>query len=284
MSIVNALFRKIFDLLLLPFAGLPYWVGITVLGCLLSVAMLWVYKRTSDQDRIDRVKARIFAGIFEIRLYNDDIRAIFRAQGSILRNNLQYFGLSLVPLAWMIVPMVLMIGQLNHHYAYDGLAPGAETLLEVELADGWREHFANLDEDARPPAELEAPDGVVAEGAPYWFPARQTMVWKLEVERRGHYEVAVHLGEGEDGGTYLKSLDATAGIRRRSPVRHAGAFLDQVMLPAEEALPKGALVKRMEITYPAHGITMDVANRVWLMFLVSIVFAFVIKDRMGVKI
>lgn len=281
MGIVNAIFRQVFDLLLLPFAALPYWVGVTVLGCLLSVAMLWVYKRTSDQDRIDRVKARIFAGIFEIRLYNDDLRAIFRAQGTILKNNLQYFGLSLVPLAWMIIPMVLMIGQLNHHYGYDGLAPGAETLLEAELADGWREHFADLDEDARPPAELEAPDGVIVEGPAYWFPSRETLVWKLEVERRGHYEVAVRLGDGEP---YLKSLDATTTIRRRSPVRHAGAFVDQIMRPAEAALPKDALVQRMAITYPEHGVTADVANRVWLMFLVSIVFAFVIKDRMGVKI
>lgn len=285
MSIVNAVFRKIFDLLLLPFAGLPYWVGVTVLGCLLSVAMLWVYKKTSNQDLIDKVKARIFAGIFEIRLYNDDLGAIFRAQGTILKNNLRYFGLSLVPLAWMIIPMVLMIGQLNHHYGYEGLAPGAGTLLEVELADGWREHFANLDEDARPPAELETPDGVTAAGPSYWFPARNTLVWKLGVERHGHYEVAVKLGDGgSGGGTYVKSLDATTKIRRRSPVRHAGAFLDQIMLPAEAPLPKDALVHRMEISYPANGITADVANRVWLMFLISIVFAFVIKDRMGVKI
>ncbi|MBZ0267028.1 hypothetical protein K8I85_02630 [bacterium] len=284
MGIVNAIFRQIFDLLLLPFAALPYWVGVTVLGCLLSVGMLWVYKKTSDQDRIDKVKARIFAGIFEIRLYNDDLRAIFRAQGTILRNNLQYFGLSLVPLAWMIIPMVLMIGQLNHHYGYDGLAPGEETLLKVELADGWREHFADLDGDARPPAELGAPDGVTVEGPAYWFPSRETLVWKVRVDRRGHYEVAVHLGEGNGGETYLKTLDATTRIRRRSPVRHAGAFLDQIMRPAEQTLPKDALVHRMEIAYPAHGITVDVANRVWLMFLVSIVFAFVIKDKMGVKI
>ena len=62
------------------------------------------------------------------------------------------------------------------------------------------------------------------------------------------------------------------------------AFVDQIMRPAETPLPKGSPISRIEINYPAHGITFDVANRVWLMFLVAIVFAFVIKDRMGVKI
>jgi hypothetical protein len=113
-----------------------------------------------------------------------------------------------------------------------------------------------------------------------WFPSRQLLLWRLRVEQRGDYEVGVRLG----GTVYGKSLSASPRLERRSPVRHAGAFGDQVLLPAEAPLPRGAPVTRIEIRYPDTGITWDIANRVWLMFLVSIVFAFAIKDRMGVKI
>lgn len=283
MSIVNAVFRRIFDLLLLPFSGLPYWVGIAVLGCLLSVAMLWVYKKTSNQARIEGVKARIQASIFEIRLYNDDIAAIFRAQGHILKNNVAYFGLSLVPLAWMIIPMVLMIGQLNGHYGYRGLAAGEETLFKVALSDGWRERFAGVDRGDRPPASLELPTGLAVDGPMSWFPSRNLLVWKLAVKDPGHYEVGVRLGD-DAAPVVEKSVDATSRIVRRSPVRHAGAFGDQILHPTEAPLPSDSVISRIEVGYPENGITMDVANRVWLMFLVSIVFAFVIKDRMGVRI
>jgi len=282
MSIVNAVFRRIFDLLLLPFSGLPYWVGIAVLGCLLSVAMLWVYKKTSNQARIEGVKARIQASIFEIRLYNDDIGAIFRAQWHILRNNVAYFGLSLVPLAWMIIPMILMIGQLNGHYGYRGLEAGTKTLLKVELAEDWREHFAGVDRGGRPPASLVLPAGLAADGPMSWFPADRLLVWRLAVKDAGRYEVGVRMGD--EGTPVDKSVDATSRIVRRSPVRHAGAFGDQVLHPTEAPLPSDSVIRRIELAYPENGITMDVANRVWLMFLVSIVFAFVIKDRMGVKI
>ncbi|GJM44519.1 MAG: hypothetical protein DHS20C21_13610 [Gemmatimonadota bacterium] len=280
MSMLNAIFQRLFDGLLFPFAGLPYWVGICVLGMLLSVAMLWVYKKTSNQDKIDRVKAQIHAGIFEIRLFNDSIGAIFRAQGTILKNNLMYFALALVPLAWMIIPMILGIGQLNHHYGYEGFAPGDQTMVRVTLADDWRAQFAGVDDAQRPPASLEVPAGLEITSPLAWFPSRNMLVWKVGVKERGRYELDVKLGDE----TYAKSLDASERIVRRSPVRHNGGLEDQILLPAESTLPKGSPVARIEIDYPANGFSLDVANRVWLMFLVSVVFAFAIKDRMGVKI
>lgn len=280
MSIVNAALRQIFDVILWPFAGLPWWVGVGVLGMLMSVAMLWTWKKTSNQDGIDRAKSKIHAGLFEIRLFNDDIGAIFKAQGAILKSNLKYFGLSMVPLVWIIVPMVLMIGQLNHHYGYRGFAPGDETLVKVELAEDWRSNFADVDEDGRPPASLEAPDGVEVISPMTWFPSRNMLVWNVVVHEPGRYDLTVNLGDQ----AFTKSLDASDKVTRRSPVRHSGGWEDSIFLPAEAPLPKGAPVSRIELDYADTGITGDISNRVWVMFLVSIVFAFAIKDRMGVKI
>ena len=66
-----------------------------------------MFRATSNQDAIAAVKRKIQAGIFEIRLFNDDLRAMFRAQVDILRHNLTYIRLSLAPMVWMIVPLVL---------------------------------------------------------------------------------------------------------------------------------------------------------------------------------
>ncbi len=40
-----------------------------------------------------------------MRLYNDDLPALLRAQGEALRHNLSYVGLSLVPLLITAVPL-----------------------------------------------------------------------------------------------------------------------------------------------------------------------------------
>jgi hypothetical protein len=130
---LNALLRPVFDALLSPFAALPAWVGLAVVSLVVSVAMLLVYKRLSNQTKLEQVKRQIYAGIFEIRLFNDDFRAILRAQGEILRHNLRYLGYSLVPMAWMLVPLLLVVAQLQFHYGYEGLKPGHPTLLKVKL-------------------------------------------------------------------------------------------------------------------------------------------------------
>ena len=97
MSLINGILGPVFDLLLYPFRGMHPLVGLTVVSAIAAVGMLLGYKATSNQPAIERVKRKIAAGLFEIRLFNDDLYAILRAQGSILRNNLEYMRLNLVP-------------------------------------------------------------------------------------------------------------------------------------------------------------------------------------------
>ena len=108
-------------------------VGLTVFSLVSGVAMLYVFKWTSDQEGIDLVKRKIYAGIFEIRLFNDDMRAIMSAQRDIFRYNLRYLRLSLRPLLFMIVPFVLIIAQLQLHYGYQGLAVDEPVIVKVTL-------------------------------------------------------------------------------------------------------------------------------------------------------
>jgi len=106
-NFVNGALRPLFDALLLPFRSLPPIVGLLVVSLVAAIGMLLVYKRTSNQDRLEAVKRQIHACLFEIRLFKDDVPAILRAQTEILRHNAKYLALSLVPMLWMIVPLTL---------------------------------------------------------------------------------------------------------------------------------------------------------------------------------
>ncbi len=108
MSFVNAVLRPLFELALSPFRGLPPIVGLVVVSLLTAIAMLVIFKRTSNQDGIAAVKRRIHASLFEIRLFNDDLGAIMRAQMEILRHNLTYLRLSAVPMLWTLPPLILV--------------------------------------------------------------------------------------------------------------------------------------------------------------------------------
>src|SRR5215510_7874498 len=124
---------RILDVLLSPFRPLPPMVGLSVVSLATAFGVIMAFRATSNQQGLTDVKRRIAAALFEIRLFNDDLAAVFRAQGELLRHNLTYLRLSLVPMLWMIVPIAILVAQLDARYGYTGLKPGEPVLLKVSL-------------------------------------------------------------------------------------------------------------------------------------------------------
>jgi uncharacterized membrane protein (DUF106 family) len=277
MSYVNAALRPVFDLLLAPFAGLPPIVSLAVVSLVTAVFMLIVFKRTSNQAALAEVKRRIHAGLFEIRLFNDDLRAILRAQTEILRTNLSYLKLSLVPMVWILPPLVLVIAQLQFHYGYEGLRPGDTTLLEVDLRP---EAFSD---GTRPRATLELPSGLRAEGREVWIPTESQLVWRLAAEQEGHFEIGVEI----DGASPVaKTIGVTDRTVRLSPVRVDRSFLAQLIYPAESPLPAEGPVQAIHVRYPDRAVSVLGLGMHWMIpfFVLSIAFAFALRGRLKVTI
>ena len=101
-------------------------LGLTVLSALVGVAMLWVFSKTSDQARMKAVKNKVWAALFELRVYVDEPRVTWRAQKSLFAANLRYMGLALRPALWMILPMGLLLLHLEAFYARAPLPVGRE--------------------------------------------------------------------------------------------------------------------------------------------------------------
>jgi len=188
MRILNSFLSRTFDVLLYPFQDLPPIVGLTVMSVITAIAMLLVFKKTSDQQELAVAKRRMHAGVFEIRLFSDDPRAILSAQWDILRHSLRYMRLTLVPMLWMIIPLLLVIVQLQYRYGYGGLEMGREAIVQVKLsADG------SIDEP--PPLQLEAPSGIAVETPLLWIPSLSEGDWRIRASRPGTYRLKIWLGD-----------------------------------------------------------------------------------------
>jgi len=277
MSYVNAALRPVFDLALAPFAGLPPIVSLLVVSLVTAVAMLAVFKRTSDQPALAAVKRRIHAGLFEIRLFNDDLRAILRAQGEILRHNMTYLRLSLVPMVWILPPLVLVIAQLQFHYGYEGLRPAEATVLKVDLRPD------TLSPGTRPEATLDLPPGLSAQTGEVWLPAEDQLAWRLAAEREGDFEIGVQI----DGAPRVtKTVRVTREVVRLSPVRVDPGFLSQLIYPAEPPLPAEGPVRAISIDYPDREVSVLGLGLHWMIpfFVLSIAFAFALRGWFKVTI
>jgi uncharacterized membrane protein (DUF106 family) len=274
MSLLNTALRTFFDGFLFPFRGLPPIYGLIVVSVLTSIGMLLVFKATSNQKALDEVKRKIHACLFEIRLHNDDLRAILRAQFEILRRNLTYLRLSLVPMVWIILPLAFFIAQLQFHYGYQGLRPGEKSIIEVRLRDG-------VAGETKPRGELIVPEGLRVETRPVWIPSDRKLAWRIGAEKPGVYELKVRI----DGNEYTKSAVVTSALRRLSPKRVSG-WLSEFVYPAEKPLDKSGEVESISLGYQVREIGFLGLELHWLIvfFVLTIVFAFLLRKPLGVTI
>lgn len=278
MSWINSSLRLAFDAILAPFSGMPEMVGIGVVALVCSIGMLWIFKRTSNQEALAAVKSRIHAGLFEIRLFNDDLRAIFRAQTEILKANARYLWLSLPPLLWIIIPIFFVVAQLQFHYGFEGLAPGEPALVTVRLA----EDAEVLASETKPPATLEVPDGLEVEAGPVWAPKLREMTWRIGARAPGDYRAIVtFVGEEIE-----KTIVVTDEVTRLSPNRVAKGFLAELIYPAEPAFESSLGISSIDVSYPDREVSFFGWRTHWIIafFILTIAFAFLLRNPMGVTI
>ena len=278
MALVNSLMRALFDALLSPFSSMNPLVGLTLVSLVVAVGMLLIFKHTSNQDALDKVKRKIHASLFEIRLFNDDLVAIMRAQFDILRHNLTYIRLSLWPLVWMMVPLVLVIAQLQFQYAYEGLRAGEPVLLTVQL----KGEGAGALDAPKPAASLDPGSGVKVETPSVWIPGERQLVWRLSADQAGDHEITIRV----DGSSESKTVRVRDDVVRRSPLRVGSSLLDQIIYPAEPPLAASSPIASIELTYPDRSVDVLGVGLRWMIvfFVLSLIFAFALRKPFGVTI
>jgi hypothetical protein len=174
---------------------------------------------------------------------------------------------------WMIVPLLFVIAQLQFHYGYRGLHPGDDFIVKVRLKEPV---------STRPAASLEAPRGLEVATPAVWIPAERELAWRLRAQDWGDYELKLRLDDKE----YSKTAQVSKLVRRRSPERLEPTFLNQLLYPAEESLPRESPIASIALGYPEDSISLLGWHVQWLVafFVLSVAFAFALRGRMGVTL
>jgi hypothetical protein len=135
---------------------------------------------------------------------------------------------------------------------------------------------------ARPVASLEAPSGLEVETPAVWIPSERELAWRLRAQTWGDYELKLRLG----GQEYSKTAQVSEQVRRRSPERLAPGFWNELLYPGEPPLPKVSPVASIALAYPEDAVSILGWPVNWLVafFVLSVVFAFALRGRMGVTL
>jgi hypothetical protein len=254
--------------ILSPFSGHNAMMSLVPLSVLLGIAMLWVFRRTSNQVAIRKVKSELQAHLYEMRLFTDEPLLIWKAQWGLLKANVRYLAMMLVPALVLTIPMVLIFAQLECFYGYAPLEPGQEAIVTVQMKG----------EGGQAPV-LRAPDGISVDSPAIRMDGGQQISWRIRALRPVTGDMQFVFPDA----TVEKSVQAGPGPQYVS-VRRVSSALDLIWHPAERRLHAGP-VDWIELRYPVatvHALGLDLHWLIW-MLIFSMVSGLVLKQRFRVS-
>jgi hypothetical protein len=265
---MNRVLTRLFDLAMAPLDRLAPVTGLVLMSLATAVAVLLAFKWTANQAALVAAKRAMQAEIFEMRLFNDDLAALFRAQGQALRHTLRYLRLSIVPTLWLMVPMLALLLHMEFRFGYTGLTTGEAALVKVRFTG------------APPQASLEAPDAVAVETPGVLLPSDREIVWRVRPRAPGSYELRVHM----ESTVLSKTLVVSDAVARRSPIRPPNDLLNQLLYPSEPPLPGGKGLTAITIAYPRRAYSVAGWNIGWsgLYLALTLAFALLLRRPVGV--
>ena len=270
---LNSVINPIFRLLFAPFASLHHWWPMLVISALTALIMLWIFGKVSKQEKIRAAKSRIRGNLLGVRLFQHDVAIVMRMQAKILKDTFYYAGLSMVPMLVLLLPVALIIIQLNLYFAAQPLATDQAALVKVD----WR------GQALVPDLKLTAEGGVVVEteavrvasesGVEVW--------WRI----RGDQPIASRLKLEGAGVSLEKEVSVGSGWGVISTLRTQSA-LDLLLYPGEAPIEAGSSVFDLEIQYPEQSFPLLGWDLHWLLvfFALSVIFSFAFKGFMGVEL
>ena len=275
MDLVHSIIDSVLTVLFSPFFNTaPVWpLVLTALAT--SVLFLWVYKRTVDPVKVKTSKDRIQAHLLELRLFKDSPRILFSALGNALIHNVRYLRFSLKPLAFVLLPIVLLLVQLEGWYGYKPLRPGEAALVRVSLS--------TPDIGILRQITLQCPAGIARETPPLRFPPTREVSWAIRGKEAGNHRLVV---QGPDW-TYTKTVVVSEGTWARVwPQTVTSGFWNQFWNPGEAVLSPAGRVRQIAVNYPDRSIDVLGWKTHWLVvfFLASCLFGWIASRFMKVVI
>jgi len=253
---------------------------VIVASLVVGFLMVVLFGYTSDQKAIGIAKDQLKAHLLAVRLYRDQIPVVMGSYGKILRGTGRYLKLAFKPLLYVIIPITLLMVQIDRYLGATPIPPNVPFLLSVRLAAPFAGQTTG--NDALNDVTLDLPPEIAMTAPPVHVPSTNESIWRLSGSKEGKYEVKIATA----GQTATKIVCVGNDLPRISTVRLRGHFWERMFSSAEPALSQNSPIESISINYPDRSI--EIAgygmNWIWLFFILSMGAGFIFKELLGIKI
>ncbi len=271
-SLVNVLTNAFGRFFLAPIAVLPGWLSNTIISAITGLFLLVIFKYTSNQSAIGRIKDDIKAHMLAMKLFKDSISVTLHAEVRVFRGALLLLFHAIPPMLVMIFPVSLLLAQMSLWYQSRPLLPGEVAVMTVKLNGNVKGNWPIVNIEPTPVAEVTV--------GPVRVLSRQEICWEIKALENGNHRITLNVDRHQIG----KELAIGDGFMRISSTRPAWNWANILMHPAEEPFAPDSIVQSVTIDYPDRLSRTSGADW-WLIyfFIVSMVFAFISKPFLKIR-
>jgi len=246
-------------------------VIVILVSIVIGLIMVVLFGYTSDQKKIHVAKDQLKAHLLAVRLYQDQLPVVMKTYGRIILGTGRYIRLAFMPLLYVIIPITLLIVQLDRYLGSLPVEPQQAFLISVKTAP-----------DVLNEVKLELPEGLATSAEPVHIPADNQVVWRVVAAKDGAYNVNVAAG----GQTESKSVVVSPAVERLSPVRLRDHWVDRMLTSGEAELPKNGPIEAIDVSYAPRDIHFAWIDWNWivLFFVLSMIAGFIFKELLGIEI
>lgn len=269
-NVLTNIFGKFF---LAPIAVLPGYLSNTIISAVTGMFLLVIFKYTSNQRAIGRIRDDIKANILALKLFKDSMSVALSAEARIFKGALLLLVHAIPPMLVMIYPISLLLAQMSLWYQSRPLLPGEVAVMTVKLNDNVKENWPNVNIEPTSVAEVTI--------GPVRILSKREICWEIKALENGNHYITIHV----DRHQIEKELAIGDGFMRVSSTRPAWNWANILMHPAEEPFAPDSIVQSVTIDYPKRLSKTSGADW-WLIyfFIASMVFALILRPFVKVRI
>ena len=272
-SWVNVLTNAFGRFFLAPIAVLPGWLSNTIISAITGMFLLVIFKYTSNQRAIGKIRDDIKANLLALKLFKDSISVTLRSEAQVFKGAILLLFHAIGPMLVMILPISLLLAQMSLWYQSRPLLPGEAAVMTVKLNDNVEGNW--------PTVNVEPTSAAKVTVGPVRVLSKREICWEIKALENGKHRITLHA----DRQQIEKDLAIGDGFMRVSSTRPSLNWADILMHPAEKPFAPDSIVQSVTIDYPDRLSRTSGADW-WLIyfFIASMVFAFISRPFLKVRI
>ncbi len=252
---------------------LPGWLSNTIVAAVMGVIMLIIFKYTSNQQAISRVRDNIKANMLALKLFKDSMAVTLQSQGRLLRGALLLLVHAVRPLLVMVVPVSLILAQLALWYQSRPLRAAESAVVMMKLTGEADAPWPKVTLESMPAAEVTI--------GPVRVVSKREIYWEIKARQNSNQPLIFQV----DQDKVEKELAIGKGFMPVSAERPGWHWTSIFNNPREKPFAPNSVVQSISITYPDRP-TWTSGTNWWIAYFfgASMVFALIAKPFLKVKI